>query len=200
MVVTAKKRTLLRRYLWAYGIVFAIIAAGLVAFVISSLRNPPGNSCTALLGPLRELEGTVGVPLAVESQIGGDRDCDLTIGARDVTKFGAPVVVISNKHANRLAAIRSELDATKFSARETLALPTGDGFLYVAGAAPPPLDHVDMTGSGSGDPLANVPPAHHVALFVHRDTLTILRMERRAFTPQQARQLVAIIAGRVPKK
>jgi hypothetical protein len=200
VVVTtaADKKRLLRRYILAYAIVFAAIAAGLVAFVISSLRNPPGNTCEALLGPLPELEGTVGVPLHIESAIGGDRDCDLTVGARDVTKFGAPVVVIANKHAHRLAELRKELDGTTFSARETLSLPTGVGWLYVAGATPPPLDHIQL-GSG-GDPLAHVPPAHHVGLFAHKDTITILRMERRAFTPEQARQLIAIVAGRVPRK
>jgi len=185
VVTTPESKLLLRRYIWAYGAVFALIAAGLVAFVISSLRNPPGNSCEALLGPLNELEGTIGTPVEIESAIGGDRDCDLTIGARDVTKFGAPVVVISNKHASRAAAQRADLDDTKFAAKETLALPTGDGVLYVAGDAPP--DQIDT-------------PAHHVALFVHGDTMTVLRMERHAFTPQRARELAAVVAGRVPGK
>lgn len=183
-MTTPEGRLLLRRYIWAYAIVFAVIAAGLVAFVISSLRNPPGNACEALLGPLNEIEGTVGTALETESAIGGDRDCDLTIGARDVTRFGAPVVVISNKHATRYASQLGELDATKFAAKETVPLPTGDGVLYVAGDAPP--DQIDT-------------PAHHVAVFVHGDTMTVLRMERHAFTPQRARELLAVIAGRVPR-
>ncbi|MBA3394220.1 MAG: hypothetical protein H0T89_16350 [Deltaproteobacteria bacterium] len=44
--------------------------------------------------------------------------------------------------------------------------------------------------------LGNLPPAHHVVLLKHGKQLTKLRLERRAFTVEQAKVYAGAVAGR----
>ena len=169
----AARGRVLRRWIWVFGTVFAVISFGLVGFVIVVLRDKPANACEQLLSPLTEVEQLVGGPLRFEGGVGGDRDCELVVREGDPQpRLGTPIVTIKNQHAARYDSLRRQR-SERFAIEKPFAVATGEAVLFVA-------DGRDG--------------ARHVVLFVHDDVLTELELEPRVFTAERAQALTAIVA------
>jgi hypothetical protein len=160
------RKTVFRRYVWVYGIVFAIICIGLLGFTILVLRDKPGGACEDALGPLQRVEQRVGFSLVMDQPVGngGDSDCQLQL-VETTPRLRKPVVLVVNRHVGTLADTRTELEARGYKAPDELA---GGALLFHA-----PAD-----------------ASYHVVLWPHGQTLTRFDLLRAAFSIDAARGFV----------
>jgi len=207
-LVAQERARQIRRRLWLLGGVGLVVSIGLVLFVVYRLKNQPGNECETLLGPLAEIQQLAGVPLETRGGIGGDRNCDLLVF--EAGKAGGWVVMVSSTHRTNFTHLREDRERQQFIGKETLALPTGEGVLFIAGSEQPSTEELQADvmaraakrrpgGDPMGEALAALPPSQHSILFVHGDAVTELKLDARKFDVAEARTLAQAIAGRAKR-
>jgi hypothetical protein len=167
----AGRKSVMRRWLWVYVAAFAIIAIGLVGFVIIVLREKPGGACEEVLGPIPPIEKRVGFGLVLDRPVGngGESDCSVTL-VEALPRLRNPVVIVVNRHVANLDATQQELAQRGYAPPETIS----DGTLFF----PPPADL-----------------SYYVVLYPHGDVLSRFDLLRAAFTLDAARGFAADIAA-----
>ena len=207
-LVAQERARQIRRRLWLLGGVGLVVSIGLVLFVVYRLKHQPGNECETMLGPLAELERLAGVSLETRGGIGGDRNCDLLVF--EAGKAGSWVVMVRSTHRTNFEHLREERERQQFLGKQTLALPTGEGVLFIGGGEQPSTEALEADvmaraakGGPGGDPMGEalgaLPPSHHSILFVHGDAVTELKLDARKFEVAEAKTLAQAIAGRAKR-
>ena len=193
----ARRRTVRRRLWLGLGGSSIVVAIGLVVFVVMTLKESR-NACGVLLGELGALEQLTGKSLAKGHEIAGDHDCTIEVRDRAATS-GPPVAIITNRHGSREGEVRRALEARPFSAREPLALSTGEGTLFVfARKAPTVTDMVDAAQAPTA-PIDLGTPHHHAIVFRHGEVVTELALDSTLIDVAEARTFAAAVAARATR-
>jgi len=162
-----------RRKKIAIGIGVAVVLAAIVVW-FAVLRTPSASMCDQLAKPIDELSTIVGRKLHIAGLVDQGEYCTLTITDErksDIT------LLFSVRSVGALRSVREIRDTQPFSKIEAIKLPTGTGWLYLAG---PPAN--DASGS-------------HMVLFDFGSKMLELTIERDV-TPDVARTLAMTIATR----